>query len=123
MAASSTRQDRALTGSDGREYRIRDALLDRTVSGYGAGAADAEASVSTAVEEGVRVAGGSMLAAVWHGADVIELEQQPVPAPQSGQVLVRILACGLCATDLHMLDGQFPLAVEPLGVGDGQTRK
>jgi L-iditol 2-dehydrogenase len=73
--------------------------------------------MNTVVEEGVRVAGGSMLAAVWHGADVIKLERQPLPVPQSGQVLVRILACGLCATDLHMLDGQFPLAVPPRVVG------
>ena len=65
----------------------------------------------------VRAAQKSMLAAVWHGAAVVELEQQPVPTPEADQVLVRILACGLCATDLHMLDGQFPLAVPPRIVG------
>src|SRR5438105_11484827 len=66
-------------------------------------AGPAEARVSTALDEGVRVAQGAMLAAVWRGGNVVELEQRPVPRPEPGQVLVRILACGLCATDLHML--------------------
>ena len=31
----------------------------------------------------------------------------PVPAPGPGQVLVRVRACGICRTDLHILDGEL----------------
>jgi propanol-preferring alcohol dehydrogenase len=35
----------------------------------------------------------------------------PVPEPGPGEVLVRVLACGVCRTDLHVADGDLP----PLG--------
>jgi alcohol dehydrogenase, propanol-preferring len=31
-----------------------------------------------------------------------------VPAPQGHEVLVRVLACGVCRTDLHIVDGELP---------------
>ena len=36
------------------------------------------------------------------------LEDLPVPEPAEHQVLVRVLACGVCRTDLHLLDGELP---------------
>ena len=32
----------------------------------------------------------------------------PVPAPTPDGVLLRVRACGLCRTDLHLLDGELP---------------
>ena len=32
----------------------------------------------------------------------LHLESAPVPVPESGQVLVRSLACGICGSDLHI---------------------
>jgi len=32
----------------------------------------------------------------------------PVPAPGPGQVRIRIAACGVCRTDLHVVDGELP---------------
>ena len=32
--------------------------------------------------------------------------RMPVPEPGPGQVLLRVLACGVCRTDLHLLDGE-----------------
>lgn len=32
----------------------------------------------------------------------------PRPEPASGQVLVRVSACAVCRTDLHVLDGELP---------------
>lgn len=32
----------------------------------------------------------------------------PVPAPGPGEVLVRVSACGVCRTDLHLADGELP---------------
>ncbi|TDO06211.1 MULTISPECIES: zinc-dependent alcohol dehydrogenase family protein [Halomonas] len=37
----------------------------------------------------------------------LELEQVPRPAPGPGEVEVRVLACGVCRTDLHVLDGEL----------------
>ena len=34
--------------------------------------------------------------------------QRPVPVPGPGDVLVKVLACGVCRTDLHVLDGDLP---------------
>src|SRR5256885_16441549 len=32
----------------------------------------------------------------------------PLPVPQSGQVLIAVHACGVCRTDLHLVDGELP---------------
>lgn len=32
----------------------------------------------------------------------------PDPAPRGGEVLVRVSACGVCRTDLHVVDGELP---------------
>jgi propanol-preferring alcohol dehydrogenase len=32
----------------------------------------------------------------------------PAPEPGPGQVLVRVHACGVCRTDLHVVDGELP---------------
>lgn len=34
--------------------------------------------------------------------------QVPDPVPGMGQVIVRVDACGICGTDIHILDGEFP---------------
>ena len=39
------------------------------------------------------------------------------PAPGAGQVLVRVLACGVCRTDLHVVDGELPKLKLPLVPG------
>ena len=35
----------------------------------------------------------------------LRLEDLPEPAPEPGQVLLEIAACGICRTDLHIVDG------------------
>lgn len=32
----------------------------------------------------------------------------PVPEPGSGQIRIKIRACGVCRTDLHLVDGELP---------------
>jgi alcohol dehydrogenase, propanol-preferring len=34
--------------------------------------------------------------------------RKPVPEPLGHEVLVRVLACGVCRTDLHIVDGDLP---------------
>lgn len=38
----------------------------------------------------------------------LELVERPVPTPQQGQILVKVNACGVCRTDLHLVDGELP---------------
>ncbi len=42
---------------------------------------------------------------------------RPVPRPGPQQVLVRVAACGVCRTDLHVVDGELPDATLPLVPG------
>lgn len=41
------------------------------------------------------------------GQDLVE-EDRPVPKPGAGQVLLRVQACAVCRTDLHLVDGELP---------------
>jgi propanol-preferring alcohol dehydrogenase len=36
------------------------------------------------------------------------------PDPQDGEVLVRIRACGVCRTDLHVIEGELPVLKSPV---------
>jgi propanol-preferring alcohol dehydrogenase len=38
----------------------------------------------------------------------------PVPEPGPGEVLLRVRACGVCRTDLHVVDGELPRPKLPL---------
>lgn len=38
----------------------------------------------------------------------------PVPDPAAGQILLRVEACGVCRTDLHLIDGELPEPVLPM---------
>ena len=57
-------------------------------------------------------------------AMVLEQPGQPlkwreVPTPQPGpeQVLLRVRTCGVCRTDLHVMDGELPHPKLPLILG------
>src|SRR5438477_204069 len=38
----------------------------------------------------------------------LRLEDRPAPEPGPGQVLLRVRACAVCRTDLHIVDGELP---------------
>ena len=38
----------------------------------------------------------------------LTVEDVPVPTPGPGQVLVRVEACGICLSDVHLIDGTLP---------------
>ena len=50
---------------------------------------------------------GSMRAAVARGKREIAVETVALPEPGAGEVRVRVEACGLCGTDLHLFAGGF----------------
>jgi propanol-preferring alcohol dehydrogenase len=55
---------------------------------------------------------------VLHAArEPLRLEDVPVPDPGVGQVRLRVSACGVCRTDLHVVDGELPRPKLPLVPG------
>jgi propanol-preferring alcohol dehydrogenase len=47
----------------------------------------------------------------------LRLEERAVPTAAAGQILIRIRACGVCRTDLHVIDGELPQARYPVVPG------
>jgi alcohol dehydrogenase, propanol-preferring len=44
-------------------------------------------------------------------------ESRPVPSPEGDEILVRVHACGVCRTDLHIVEGELPLVRSPIVPG------
>lgn len=44
----------------------------------------------------------------------LALRELPIPEPASGEVLIRVEACGVCRTDLHLVDGELPNPTLPI---------
>src|ERR1700761_5668756 len=44
----------------------------------------------------------------------LKLKIVPVPQPREGQVLIKVIACGICRTDLHVIDGDLTQPKLPL---------
>ena len=47
----------------------------------------------------------------------LRLVELPIPRPGPGQVLLRVRACGVCRTDLHVIDGELAHPRLPLVLG------
>src|SRR5512139_2992328 len=47
----------------------------------------------------------------------LRAEEREVPRPGPEDVLLRVLACGICRTDLHVVDGELPEPRLPLVPG------
>jgi len=55
-----------------------------------------------------------MKAAVLYAAnEPLRVEEYPTPTPGTGEVLVKVAACGLCHTDLHYIDHGVPTFKKP----------
>lgn len=52
-------------------------------------------------------------AVLWQPRTPVEILEVELAPPREGEVLVRIAACGVCASDLHVVDGDLP---EPLPI-------
>ncbi len=66
-------------------------------------------------------------------AGPLRLVERPVPEPGTGQLLLKVLACGVCRTDLHLAEGDLPphgtdvtpgheIVGEVVAAGSGVTR-
>lgn len=47
----------------------------------------------------------------------LQKRKLPLPVPGSKQILIKVHACGVCRTDLHILDGELPSPKLPLILG------
>jgi len=50
------------------------------------------------------------------GAPLV-MRERPTPSPPPGEVLVEVSACGVCRTDLHVVDGELPNPKLPIVPG------
>src|SRR2546426_10209966 len=64
---------------------------------------------------GVRVLALTAQAPIEH--EPLRLERRPVPEPGPDEILVRVGACGVCRTDLHLVEGDLPLVRSPIVPG------
>lgn len=61
-----------------------------------------------------------MIACVLHHPAAIETnplqihDDLPIPEPGPGSVLIRVAACGVCRTDLHVVEGELPTKKMPV---------
>lgn len=50
-------------------------------------------------------------------AMLLRLARVPVPRPSTQEILIRVTACGVCRTDLHIADGELLPQKSPLVMG------
>jgi propanol-preferring alcohol dehydrogenase len=48
------------------------------------------------------------------GTSPLQLRELPIPEPSPGEVLVRLTVCGICRTDLHVIEGELANPTLPL---------
>jgi len=76
------------------------------------------AAAASATPAPAQPAGGAMRAMVLRQpGSALALERRALPLPGAGEVRVRVSACAVCRTDLHVVDGELPDPKLPLVPG------
>ena len=55
-----------------------------------------------------------MRAVVWDKPGQVRVTEMPDPAPRHGELVVQVGVCGICGTDVHIADGEFPPTPYPI---------
>jgi 2-desacetyl-2-hydroxyethyl bacteriochlorophyllide A dehydrogenase len=55
-----------------------------------------------------------MRAVVWEKPGELKVTEVADPVPGHGELVVQVGACGICGTDLHIADGEFPPTPYPI---------
>ncbi|KAG0748916.1 hypothetical protein G6F66_000308 [Rhizopus arrhizus] len=58
-----------------------------------------------------------MIVASWQSIGTIGLVSKRTPVLKPGEVLIRVAASGICGTDLHILKGETPHAIQKVVIG------
>lgn len=56
-----------------------------------------------------------MKSAVFYGKHCLRTEERMVPVPKADEVLLKVMACGVCGTDIHIFEGDKGAADTPPG--------
>src|SRR6266567_1602912 len=64
-----------------------------------------------------RIDGGLMRAIVLDRPGSFRVAEVPDPTPGPDQIVVKVDCCGICGTDLHIMDGEFPPTPYPITPG------
>ena len=55
-----------------------------------------------------------MRAVIWEAPGKLATTEVADPAPRHGELVIQVSACGICGTDLHIADGEFPPTPYPI---------
>ena len=55
-----------------------------------------------------------MRAVIWEEPGKLTVTETPDPAPRHGELVIQVGACGICGTDVHIADGEFPPTPYPI---------
>src|ERR1700744_453769 len=55
-----------------------------------------------------------MRAVIWDKPGDLRIADVPDPTPGRGELVIRVGVCGICGTDVHIADGEFPPSPYPL---------
>lgn len=59
-----------------------------------------------------------MRALLFYGTEIpLKMEEVPIPKPLEDEVLIKVFTCGVCRTDLHIIDGELNKPKLPLILG------
>ncbi len=51
------------------------------------------------------------------GSRKLEVQELPVPEPAKGEVLIKVMACGICGSDVHGYLGLTGRRIQPMTMG------
>src|ERR1035441_7292323 len=55
-----------------------------------------------------------MRTVIWEAPGQLKITEAADPAPQHGELVIQVGICGICGTDLHIADGEFPPTPYPI---------
>ena len=59
--------------------------------------------------------GREMKAGVFYSKNDLRIEDIPKPSPKKDEVLIKVMACGICGTDVHIFKGDKGCFPTPAG--------
>ena len=58
-----------------------------------------------------------MCSVIWEAPGQLTVTETADPAPGHGELVIQVGACGICGTDVHIADGEFPPTPYPITPG------
>ena len=56
----------------------------------------------------MKIQGGRfMKAALWYGRQDLRVMEVPNPVPANDEVVIKVMRCGICGTDLHIIADEY----------------